>query len=163
MLRGMLAIALVALTASACSVSRSASVKAEVRGLTAEVRDSLRVEQVMVAVHDTIVETTTITIRENEQGDTVRMSVVTDRERVRSMYDVRSKKEEVRVVRDTVYVERRDSVVVDRGQVRGDSYQSGGTALHRTLKWVFWIIVGLSALIIIVKLKVIGDLDYGKD
>ena len=73
MLRGTLAIALVALTASACSVSRSASVKAEVRGLTAEVRDSLRVEQLMVAVHDTIVETTTITIRENEQGDTVRM------------------------------------------------------------------------------------------
>ena len=150
----MLAIALVALTASACSVSRSASVKAEVRGLTAEVRDSLRVEQLMVAVHDTIVETTTIVVRENEQGDTLRMSVVRDRDRVRSMSDVRSKKEEVRVVRDTVYVERRDSVVVDRGQVRGDSYQSGGTALHRTLKWVFWIIVGLSALIIIVKLKV---------
>ena len=82
------------------------------------------------------------------------MSVVRDRDRVRSMSDVRSKKEEVRVVRDTVYVERRDSVVVDRGQVRGDSYQSGGTALHRTLKWVFGIIVGLSALIIIVKLKV---------
>ena len=154
MLRGTLAIALVALTASACSVSREASVKAEVRGLTAEVRDSLRVEQLMVAVHDTIVETTTIVVRENEQGDTLRMSVVRDRDRVRSMSDVRSKKEEVGVVRDTVYVERRDSVVVDRGQVRGDSYQSGGTALHRTLKWVFWIIVGLSALIIIVKLKV---------
>lgn len=155
MLRGMLAIALVALTASACSVSRSATaVKSEELKVKSEVRDSLLVEQVMVAVHDTIVETTTITIRENEQGDTVRMSVVTDRERVRSMYDVRSKKEEVRVVRDTVYVERTDSVRVERGQVRGDSYQSGGTALHRTLKWVFWIIVGLSALIIIVKLKV---------
>ena len=155
MLRGTLAIALVALTASACSVSRSATaVKAEVRGLTAEVRDSLRVEQMMVAEHDTIVETTTIIVRENEQGDTLRMSVVRDRDRVRSMSDVRSKKEEVRVVRDTVYVERTDSVRVERGQVRGDSYQSGGTALHRTLKWVFWIIVGLSALIIIVKLKV---------
>lgn len=112
MLRKMLVIALVALTASACSVSRSASVKAEVRSLTAEVRDSLRVEQVMVAVHDTLTITKTITIRENEQGDTVRMSVVTDRERVRSMYDVRRKKEEVRVVRDTVFIERRDSVVV---------------------------------------------------
>ena len=155
MLRGMLAIALVALTASACSVSRSATaVKSEELKVKSEVRDSLRVEQVMVAVHDTIVETTTIIVRENEQGDTVRMSVVRDRDRVRSMSDVRSKKEEVRVVRDTVYVERTDSVRVERGQVRGDSYQSGGTALHRTLKWVFWIIVGLSALIIIVKLKV---------
>ena len=128
--------------------------KSEELKVKSEVRDSLRVEQVMVAVHDTIVETTTSIVRENEQGDTLRMSVVRDRERVRSMSDVRSKKEEVRVVRDTVYVERRDSVVVERGQVRGDSYQSGGTALHRTLKWVFWIIVGLSALIIIVKLKV---------
>ena len=153
MLRGMLAIALVALTASACSVSRSASVKAEVRGLTAEVRDSLRVEQLMVAVHDTIVETTTIVVRENEQGDTLRMSVVRDRDRVRSMSDVRSKKEEVRVVRDTVYVERRDSVVVDRGQVRGDSYQSGGTALHRTLKWVFWIVVAVIVLIVVIRVK----------
>ena len=60
MLRGMLAIALVALTASACSVSRSAT------AVKSEVRDSLRVEQVMVAVHDTIVETTTIVVRENE-------------------------------------------------------------------------------------------------
>ena len=154
MLRGTLAIALVALTGSACSVSRSASVKAEVRGLTAEVRDSLRVEQVMVAVHDTIVETTTIIVRENEQGDTLRLSVVTDRDRSRSMYDVRSKKEEVRVVRDTVYVAVRDSVRVDRRQVAGESYQSGGTALYRTLKWIFWIIVAVGGLILIVKLKI---------
>lgn len=74
--------------------------KAEVRGLTAEVRDSVRTEQVMVAASDSITETTTITIRENEQGDTIRMSKVTERERVRSMSDVRSKTEEVRVVRD---------------------------------------------------------------
>ena len=67
MLRGMLAIALVALTASACSVSRSATaVKSEELKVKSEVRDSLRVEQVMVAVHDTIVETTTIVVRENE-------------------------------------------------------------------------------------------------
>ena len=46
-------------------------------------RDSVRVEQVMEAVHDTIVETTIITIRENEQGDTLRVSTVTDRLRVK--------------------------------------------------------------------------------
>ena len=119
MLRGTLAIALVALTVSACSVSRSATaVKSEELKVKSEVRDSSRVEQVMVAVHDTIVETTTITIRENEQGDTVRMSVVRDRDRVRSMSDVRSKKEEVRVVRDTVYVEKRDSLLVKSEELR---------------------------------------------
>ena len=126
--------------------------KAEVRGLTAEVRDSLRVEQVMVAVHDTIVETTTIIVRENEQGDTLRLSKVTDRDRSRSMYDVRSKKEEVRVMRDTVYVERRDSV--DVRNYGATESQSGGTALHRTLKWAFWIIVAVGGLILIVKLKI---------
>ena len=152
MLRGTLAIALVALTASACSVSRSASVKSEVRGLTAEVRDSLRVEQVMVAVHDTLTITKTITIRENEQGDTVRMSVVTDRDCSRSMYDVRSKKEEVRVVRDTVYIEKRDSLLVKSEELRVKSSLSHHTsAISHLLKWVFWIIVAVGGLIVLIK------------
>lgn len=125
--------------------------KAEVRGLAAEVRDSLRVEQVMVAVHDTIVETTTITIRENEQGDTVRMSVVTDRDRSRSMYDVRSKTEEVRVVRDTVYVAVRDST--DVRNYGATESQSGGTALHRTLKWVLAIAFLLLASVVFVRAR----------
>jgi len=127
-------------------------VKSEELKVKSEVRDSLRVEQVMVGVHDTLTITKTITIRENEQGDTVRMSVMTDRDRSRSMYDVRSKKEEVRVVRDTVYVERRDSVLVKSEELRVKSDRP--SAFVSALKWIFWIIVGLSALIIIVKLKV---------
>ena len=51
--------------------------------MTAETKDSVRVEQVMVAVHDTIMETTTIIVRESELGDTLRMTTVTDRVRVR--------------------------------------------------------------------------------
>ena len=153
MLRGTLAIALVALTVSACSVSRSATaVKCEELKVKSEVRDSLRVEQVMVAVHDTIVETTTITIRENEQGDTVRMNVVRDRDRVRDRSQLRDKSEKLIVRVDTVYVAVKDSVRFDRGQMTGDS--SRPSAFVSALRWVFWIIVGLSALIIIVKLKV---------
>ena len=151
MLRNVVAIGLIALIGSACSTSREASVKAEVRGLTAEVRDSLRVEQVMVAVHDTLTITKTITIRENEQGDTVRMSVVTDRERVRSRADVRSKKEEVRVVRDTVYVAVRDST--DVRSYGATESQSGGTALHRTLKWVLAIAFLLLASVVFVRAR----------
>ncbi len=118
MLRETLAIALVALTASACSVSRSATaVKSEELKVKSEVRDSLRVEQVMVAVHDTIVETTTIVVRENEQGDPVQMSVVRDRDRVRDRSQLRDKSEKLIVRVDTVYVAVRDSVRVDRGQV----------------------------------------------
>lgn len=150
MLRRTLAIALVALTASACSVSRSATaVKSEELKVKSEVRDSLRVEQVMVAVHDTLTITKTITIRENEQGDTVRMSVVTGRDHSRSMYDVRSKKEEVRVVRDTVYVERRDSVLVKSEELRVKSDRP--SAFVSALKWVFWIIVAVGGLIVLIK------------
>lgn len=124
--------------------------------MKAEVRDSSRVEQVMVAVHDTLTITKTVTIRENENGDTVRMTTETDRERVRSISDVRSKKEEVRVVRDTVYVERRDSVEVSssRFQVSGDSLNHRPSTLILTLKWVFALIVAVSVLLLIVKFKV---------
>lgn len=139
---------------SACTVSRvatSASVKAEVRGLTAEVRDSVRTEQVMVAASDSITETTTITIRENEQGDTIRMSKVTERARVRSMSDVRSKTEEVRVVRDTVYVERRDSVQVSEFQGSRDS--SKASPVVSALRWIFWILVCVIVLVLMFKVK----------
>ena len=154
MLRGTLAIALVALTGSACSVSRSASVKAEVRGMTAEVRDSIRVEQVMVAVHDTIVETTTIIVRENEQGDTLRLSKVTERDRVSDRDAIAVQRTKKEVVRDTVYIERRDSVEVETlRQAQGDS-RARASPWVSALKWIFWIIVGLSALILIVKLKI---------
>ena len=126
--------------------------KSEEIKVISEVRDSLRVEQVMVAVHDTIVETTTIVVRENEQGDTVRMSVVTDRDRVRDRSQLRDKSEKLIVRVDTVYVERRDSVLVKSEELRVKSDRP--SAFVSALKWIFWIIVGLSALIIIVKLKV---------
>ena len=125
--------------------------KSEELKVKSELRDSSRVEQVMVAVHDTIVETTTITVRENEQGDTVRISTVTERDRSRSRADVRSMKEEVRVVRDTVFVERRDSVEVksEKGKVKSD----GASALVSALKWVFWILVALTVLMVLWKVS----------
>lgn len=63
-------------------------------------------------VKDSVKEVTTVTVQLNDVGDTVFRSVVKNRDCVRSMADVRSMKEEVRVVRDTVYVERRDSIQV---------------------------------------------------
>ena len=157
MLRGTLAIALVALIASACSVSRQTAVKSEVREVASDKRDSIRVEQVMVAVHDTIVETTTIIVRENEQGDTLRLSKVTERDRVSDRAEVREQQERVVVRHDTVYVAVRDSAEV-RSYGAAESRSEGdfkrGNRLAQTLKWIFWIIVGLSALILIVKLKI---------
>lgn len=53
-------------------------------------QDTLR-EQVVVTVFDTITITKTITIRENENGDTLRMTTVTDRERVRDRSQLKVK------------------------------------------------------------------------
>ena len=108
-------------------------------------------DSVVVELRDTLVETTMITIDRNEVGDTLKVVQVTDRERVRSMADVRSKKEKVRVVRDTVYVAVRDST--DVRNYGATESQSGGTALQRTLKWVFWIVVAVIVLIVVIKVK----------
>ena len=96
-------------------------------------------------------------------GDTVKVERVTHRERVSSTDDVRNRTEErVRTltVRDTVYVERRDSVEVQSSkfQVPGSKFQvqSGSlnprpSSLILTLRWIFWIIIGLIGLAITVK------------
>ena len=109
-----------------------------------ELRDSSLVER--VEVHDTIREVTTITVDRNDKGDTLRQSIFTDRERVRDAADVRSKTVDVKVVRDTVYIERRDSVLVERHQPSDVGHQTS------ILKWIFWIFVALIGLIITIKI-----------
>ena len=159
MLRRMLVIALGALIVSACSSSRSASVKAEVRGLTAEVRDSLRVEQVLVAVHDTIREVTTITyvLRQaqepDEPEDTVKVTTITERDRVRDRTGFKVQDSRVTIKRDTVYVERRDSVMVQGSGFKVNGEKARASPVVQTLKWVFWIIIGLIGLVIVMKIR----------
>lgn len=125
--------------------------KSEEVKVKSEVRDSLRGEQVFVAERDTVTIRKTITIRENERGDTIRMNTVTDRERTRSMYDVRRQKEEVRVYRDTVYIERRDSVQVKSEEIKVKSDRASGFV--SALKWIFGIIVAVIALTITKTIK----------
>ena len=121
------------------------------RVATYEQTDSVK-EQVMVAVHDTIMEVTTIIIRENENGDTLRVSTVTDRVRGRSRDAIATQRTKTEVRVDTVYIEKRDSIEIrSRPSVGGG--QSGGTALHRTLRLILWIIVAVIALIIVSRLK----------
>ena len=147
MLRKMLVIALVALIASACSTSRIVSSRAEVRGLKAEVRSQksevrgLRAEvrSQRDEVHDTLTITKTITIRENERGDTVRMSVVTDREQ--SKAEVRGLRAEVR--------SKRAEVRSQKDEVRGLGVEGAATRTSlvvSALKWVFWIIIAIITL-----------------
>ena len=114
-------------------------------------RDTVR-EQVMVAVHDTIREVTTITVQLGQAGDTVRVAQVTDRDRIRSKADVRSKREVVRVERDTVYVAVRDSVSSFRIQVPGDSLNPHPSALNY-LKWICAIAFLLLASVVLVRAR----------
>ena len=117
-----------------------------------ETRDTVH-EQVMVAVYDTLMVTKTITIRENEAGDTIRMTTIMDRERVRSMADVRSKKEESRVVVDSIYIERNDSIRTQNARFTARE-DSQSFSLVSVLKWVLAVMVVLSMLIVIARLKV---------
>lgn len=122
----------------------------DVRSQTSEIVSDTVCEQVLVAVHDTIREVTTITVHQNEMGDTVFRSMVTDRERVREHTALKDKEEKVMVRIDTVYVERCDSVLVstkpltDGTIVRKPAWMLG-------LKWIFYIIIAVTVLIVVIK------------
>ena len=96
-------------------------------------------------------EVTTITIDRNDAGDTVRVTQVTDRDRIRSKADVRSKREVVRVERDTVYVAVRDSVSTSTSSATGFKIQDSGSKFVSALKWIFWILVAGIVLIVILR------------
>ena len=135
---------------SACGSSRQAAVSrlAELR-INESMEERSR-ESVVVAVHDTMMETKTITITKNVDGDTLRLTQITDRTRASAMSDVRSKKEDVRVRVDTVYVEKRDSSYVQNTNGTNDT-NSRDSPVVSGLKWVFWIILGLIVLIVVIK------------
>lgn len=112
----------------------------------------VRADSVVVEVRDTVKEVTTITIDRNDRGDTLRLTQVTDRSRFRERDNIAKQQTKEVVVRDTVYIEKRDSVFVENTNLaKPTNLQSGKTALHTTLKWIFWIIIGLIGLIVTVK------------
>jgi hypothetical protein len=114
---------------------------------TTELRSSEVRDCMMVAVHDTIMETVTITVDRNEAGDTVFTSVVTERDRIRNRDRVRDNHEKTVIRNDTVLVEWRDSTRTSRGSSRASPF------LMR-LKWVGLVIVlGLIVLGIVLKIK----------
>ena len=127
-----------------CGNSRQVS--SEVRRLTAEVRVDSVVVGTMEVVHDTIVETTIITVRENEAGDTISRSVVTDRTRARGR-NVSAFRTKTVVKTDTVFVERRDSVLVK------NTNQARASPFENTLKWVFFIVLALIGLILLLRIR----------
>ena len=152
MLRKTFVIALVALIASACCSSRQTAVSEFQGSKVQEFKDSVKVEKVVVEVHDTVMETTTIVVDRNEAGDTVKLSTVTERDRVRDRAQVKNQHERVVTKHDTVYIATRDS-----SYVQNTNYTNGtngrATPVVLTLKWVFWIIIAVIALIVMIKLS----------
>ena len=128
----------------------------EVRAAQMEVTETR--DSVIIELRDTVREVTTITIRENEQGDTIKVVQITDRERARSRdrAALQEKKVEVRV--DTVYIEKEvDKTVAAAGP--GVEIDKEGNVtktvnrLAQTLKWIFLVIVAVVVLIVVVKIS----------
>ena len=142
---------------TACSSSRQA-VNSSSETRATELRNTEARDSVVIELRDTLREVTTITyvLRQaqepNEPEDTVFRSVVTDRTAARSRDAIAVQKTKTEVRVDTVFIEKRDSIEIrSRPSVGGG--QSGGTALHKTLRLVLWIIVAVIALIIVVRLR----------
>ena len=91
-------------------------------------------------MHDTIVEVTTVTIRENEAGDTVRIAQLTERTRTSVRNRINDVQERVAVRTDTVYIANRDSVEVKESR-------------QDMLRWVLLVVVGLIVLVISIKVN----------
>ena len=147
MSRRTLVIALGALIVSACCSQRSVS-RENIATYSTE-RAEKKVDSVVVVERDTIMEVTTITVDRNEIGDTVRVSTVTDRERVRNRDAIAVQRTKTEVKVDTVYVEKRDSVLVSNTNGSAGSPRVSPVVL--TLKWVFWILICVIVLVIVFK------------
>ena len=125
----------------------------DVRWKMSDVRSDTLREQVVVTVFDTITITKTITIRESESGDTVRVSTVTERDHVRDRSQLKVKSEKLKVETDTVYVER-DSVVVRNTNCTNptNGSKSSRGSIVQGLKWFFFILLAVIALILLIRL-----------
>ena len=121
-----------------------------------ETRDSLR-EEISQNLNENLAEHEVVTWTVVQpQGDTLKVERVTDRTRESgSKFNVQGSKVVVKTetVRDTVYIERTDTVLVQEfkgSRVQGDSLNPKPSPLNY-LKWIFWILIGLIGLIITAK------------
>ena len=145
-----LAILLAATLASACSTQRNRM--HEVRRQSSEMCIDTVNEQMVVVILDTLKETTTVTLRESETGDTLRITTVTNRIRASTRDRYHDAQEKLIVRTDTVYIEKQTQNTV---AVAGSSTEitPDGTIRPRgvILKWIFFILLAVIVLLIIRK------------
>ena len=141
-------VALLSLTTSCASTRQATSSQSE-QLIVESVESVERIDSVIVEQRDTLREVTTITIDRNDKGDTLKVVQVTDRERLSSKTDLRSQKVDLRVVRDTVYIEKTDSVYIQNTNLANPTNKKSGFLTY--IKWIFALICAIVVLIITVK------------
>jgi hypothetical protein len=137
-----------ALCVCSCSTSRTSTHEAQEFKVLSQESEQVRAESLELA-GDTLTEVTMVTVQLNEAGDTVKVSTVTDRTRIRARE--RTKGVEVKIVEktDTVYVAISDSLSSSNTKFSNPTKQKN--SFVSSLKWICFIILGLIALIITVK------------
>ena len=95
-------------------------------------------------------EVTTITIDRNDRGDTLKLVQITDLTRARSRDNVVAQKVKTEIVRDTVYVEKTDSVYVQTNTGLTNPTNKKNTFVS-SLKWIFWILVAGGLVIVVLR------------
>lgn len=126
----------------------------DVRSNTSEVSSDTLRYHVVVTILDTVKEVTTITVRENEQGDTLRMFTVTDRIRASTRDRYHDVQEKVLVRTDTVYVEKQSESASTVVTGSTTEVLPDGAIRPRgvILKWICFILVAIIVLIITIKI-----------
>ena len=151
--RGLIAvlIGISALCMTACRTSRKVETNESTELRSSELRSSDVRDSVVIEHRDTLREVTTVTIDRNEAGDTLRLSKVTERDRIRDRAQVKEKERKVVVKTDTVFVAVRDST--DIRSYEPSEVRSRTSPVVSSLKCIFWIIIAVIVLTIILKLK----------
>ena len=143
-------IGLSVLCLTGCGSTRQASSSSSALRVLSQESEQVRAESSELA-RDTLIEVTTVTVQLNEVGDTVKTSTVTDRTRARAFDRRKDVEIKTEIVRDTVYIEKIDSVYVSTTNLTNPTNTTKGSGFRATLKWIFWILIGLIGLIITVK------------
>ena len=104
----------------------------------------------VVAVRDTLREVTTITLQQNDQGDTLKLVQVTDRTRASNREGYRDREEKIVFKTDTFYIEKTDTVSTVSG--KPETVNSKRSTVIQTLKWIFWCILALIALVVTIRI-----------
>ena len=118
-----------------------------------EARDSLR-EEISQNLNENLAEHEVVTWTVIQpQGDTVKVERVTDRTRESgSRFKVQGSKVELRteIVRDTVYIEHRDTVLVSSSRFQGSSSLNPHPSALNYLKWIFALVCAVVVLVVVI-------------